>query len=172
MRVIILLILSIVSFNALSEDSCKEWDGLTDDQKYRLQWAYKYGEQHDLGWTMASIALHESRAGLYKINTRSNDFGIFQVNLTTAKNIMGINGFWNEQALITRMVVDDEFNAYLALHVLQHFQKVNTSWKNVIRSYNEGNFWKRNSKSSKKSLDYYTKIRNNLVMLKRCSNFN
>lgn len=165
------MILSVTSCKAFSEELCDNWYDLSDEQRYRLTWAYNYGEKYDLGWTMASIALHESKAGLYKINTKSQDYGLFQVNLTTAKDIMGISGYWNGQALITKMVVDDEFNAYLSLHVLQHFKKIRSSWKDMVRSYNEGNKWLMDEKSRKKSLDYYEKIRKNLVMLKSCSNF-
>lgn len=168
----LLLTLILCLCSPLWAAECSKWDSLSDEQRYRLEHAYNYGKQYDLGWTLSSIVLHESHAGLYVVNTKSKDFGIAQVNLTTAKNIMGIKGYWNEQALITKMVVDNEFNLYLALHVLQHFGKVNNSWKDVIRSYNEGNLWKRNSKSSKKSLDYYKKIVNNLNILKKCSNFN
>jgi len=165
-----LTILLIFSGMSMAKD-CSKWYDLSDEQRYRLQWAYSYGKQYDLGWSMSSIAWHESKAGVYKVNSNSQDYGIFQVNITTASDILGVSGYWNKQALITRMVVDDEFNAYLALHVLQHFQKTRKSWKSVIRSYNEGNKWLRDEKSSKKSLDYYQKIRNNVVTLRQCSGF-
>ena len=168
----IALLVLLLSCKALGEEECSKWYDLSSEQRYRLQWAYSYGEQYDLGWTMSAIAWHESKAGKYKINAESDDYGVFQVNLVTATDIMGISGYWNKQALITKMVVDDEFNAYLALHVLQHFQKTRNSWKSVVRSYNEGNKWLKNEKSREKSLDYYKKIRDNVVTLKQCSEFN
>ena len=168
----VMLVMFLISCEARGEEECSKWWDLSSEQRYRLQWAYSYGEQYDLGWTMSAIAWHESNAGQNKINTKSNDYGVFQVNLITATDIMVISGYWNKQALITKMVVDDEFNAYLALHVLQHFQKTRKSWKSVVRSYNEGNKWLKDEKSSNKSLDYYKKIRNNVITLKQCSDFN
>lgn len=148
----VMLIMLFAAWEVRGEDECSKWYDLSSEQRYRLQWAYSYGEQYNLGWTMSAIAWHESNAGKYKINTKSSDYGIFQVNIQTSSDILGVSGYWNKQALITKMVVDDEFNAYLALHVLQHFQKTRKSWKSVVRSYNEGNKWLKDEKVPRKVL--------------------
>ena len=41
---------------------CKEIDSLSLIQKHNIAFAYSYGEKHDLGYTLAAIALVESSA--------------------------------------------------------------------------------------------------------------
>lgn len=151
---------------------CKVWDNLSDEQKYRLEYSYQYGKQHDLGWTLAAIALVESVGGVYKINPDTQDYGTHQININTAMSHLKIGGVWNKRSLMTRLVVDDEFNAYMAVQVLEGFNRQHKGdWKKVVMSYNQGNMWQRNKKSFQKGIDYFEKVRNNVVMLKRCSNF-
>ena len=73
----VMLVMFLISCEARGESECSKWWDLSSEQRYRLQWAYSYGEQYDLGWTMSAIAWHESNAGQYKINTKSNDYGVF-----------------------------------------------------------------------------------------------
>ena len=166
------VILSCVCFSGVvSARGCSEWESLSAEQKYRLEYAYNYGKPYDLGWSMSSIAWQESHAGKYKINTKSKDYGLFQINATTIFNILGVTSYWKKQEIITKVVMDDALSAYLALDVLQHFQRVHKNdWKKMIMSYNIGN--QKDDKNLKKGLAYHKKVSYYLNILKRCSNFN
>ena len=66
--------------------------------------------------------------------------------------------------------MDDALGAYLALDVLQHFERVHKGdWKKMVMSYNIGN--KKDSKSLKKGVAYYDKVRYYYHQIKQCSNF-
>lgn len=150
--------------------NCSDWDNLSAEQQYRLEYSYSYGKPHGLGWTMASIALHESHAGKYKVNHLSRDYGLFQINEKNIFNILGVTSYWKKQEMLTKVIVDDTLSAYLALNILHHFQRVhNGDWRKMITSYNIGN--KADQKSVRRGDSYYKKIVYNLNILKRCSGF-
>ena len=150
---------------------CSEWESLSAEQKYRLEYAYTYGKPHNLGWTMSSISWVESQAGLYKINPVSNDYGLFQINESTIYSILGVTSYWEKRKIITKVVIDDTLSAYLALDVLQHFERVHKgNWKKMVMSYNIGN--NKSEKYLQRGIDYYDKVVYHLNILKKCSNFN
>ncbi len=165
----VILLCAALSHAAYGND-CSEWNSLSAEQQYRLEYAYNYGKPYDKQWTMASLALHESNGGRYRINIKSKDFGLFQINEKNIFNILGVTSYWKKQEMITKVVMDDALGAYLALDVLQHFEKVHKgNWKKMIMSYNIGN--KKDYKSLKKGVDYYNKVVHHMNILKRCSNF-
>lgn len=161
-----LLFLNSISFNALASSLCTQYDNLSPEQKYRLEYSYHYGYPDGLGYTLAAIALVESQAGLYKINTDTKDYGLHQINELTIFNTLGVTSYWKKKEIITKVVTDDSLSAYLAMSVLSHFQKNTGSWKEMVMRYNIGN--QNNTKALKKGLDYYSKVRDNVSMLKQC----
>ena len=170
MKIVITLILLFFSQGLFAKE-CSEWESLSAEQKYRLEYAYTYGKPYDLGWTMGSLAWQESHAGKYKININSKDYGLFQINEKTIMNILGVTSYWKKQEIITKVVMDDALSAYLALDVLQHFQRVhNGDWKKMVMSYNIGN--QKDDENLQKGVVYYQKVSYYLNILKHCSNFN
>lgn len=152
---------------------CSSWDKLTLSQQERLEFAYDVGKHSNFGWTLSAIALKESSAGKFRLNLYSDDIGLFMINRTTAERTLKVTNYYKKLELHQQLIYDDQLGAYLAISVLKHFNKQHKgNWKKVIRSYNEGNSWWKNEKSAKKSLDYYNKVRDNLIMLKQCSGFN
>jgi len=172
MFVLVNIILACASFSqAVFGKDCSEWDKLSEEQQYRLEYAYNYGKPYNMGWTMSSLAWQESQGGLYRVNIKSHDFGLFQINKTTIYNILGVTSYWKKQEIITKVVMDDALGAYLALDVLQHFERVHKGdWKKMVMSYNIGN--KKDYKSLKKGVAYYEKVRYYYHQIKQCSNFN
>lgn len=169
----ILLIVLILSLPwSVKAKECSSWDKLTLSQQERLEFAYDVGKHSNFGWTLAAIALKESSAGKFRLNLYSDDIGLFMINHTTAERTLGVTNYYKKLELHQRLVYDDELGGTLALSVLKHFHKQHKgNWKKVVRSYNEGNSWWKNDKSAKKSLDYYESVKDNLVMLRRCSGF-
>ena len=150
--------------------TCSEWDSLTEEQQYRLEYSFNYGKPDDLGYTLASIALVESQAGLYKVNLESKDFGIHQINYKTIMNTLGVTSHWKKKEIITKVIVDDSLSAYLAMSVLKHFNKVHKgNWKKIVMSYNIGN--RKDKKTIKRGESYYEKVVSSVKMLKLCSGF-
>jgi len=167
----LLTLLILFSGTSVARD-CSTWNSLSLLQQERLEFAYDYGKHDNLGWTLSALALTESTAGKYRLNIHSKDVGLFMINSITAERTLKVTNYYKKLELHQQLIYDDQLNAYLAMSVLKHFNKQHKgNWKKVIRSYNEGNKWRKDSKSAKKSLDYYNKVRNNLLMLKQCSGF-
>lgn len=155
---------------AVCASTCEEWDSLSEEQQYRLEYSFNYGKPENLGYTLASLALVESRAGLYKVNLESQDFGLFQINYKTIMGTLGVTSHWKKKEIITKVIVDDSLSAYLAMSVLKHFDKVHKgNWKKMVMSYNIGN--REDKKTVKRGESYYKKVVSSMKMLKRCSGF-
>lgn len=173
--IIVNILLTVITLSLpwpVKAEECSSWDKLTLSQQERLEFAYDVGKHSNFGWTLAAIALKESSAGKFRLNLYSDDIGLFMINRTTAERTLGVTNYYKKLELHQRLVYDDELGGTLALSVLKHFQKKHKGdWKSIVRSYNEGNTWLKDKKSAKKSLDYYESVKDNLVMLRRCSGF-
>lgn len=163
MRILIFLLFSFVSCGSFGS-SCSSYESLSPIQKGRLEFAYYQGLPVDLGYTMASIALVESNAGLWRLNIHSKDVGLFQVNIKTAANTLGVTNHYKRLELDQKLIYDDILNAYIARSVLQYFLAYHEgNWRDMIQSYNEG--FKINTDKSKK---YLAKIKESVIMLQQC----
>lgn len=113
---------------------------LEDFQIKNIKKCYKAGEPYNLGQTMAAICYHESRAGLYKINSKSDDYGLPQIHLKTALSRLNLKSTWhNKQRIRTRLVTNDEFALDLAIQELRYWKETRgRGWKDTVASYNQG----------------------------------
>ncbi|AKO60956.1 hypothetical protein AXI76_gp055 [Pseudoalteromonas phage H101] len=167
----LVFVLMLVFSGVVQGSTCEEWYSLSAEQQYRLEYSYNYGKPDDLGYTLSAIALVESKAGLYKINLQTRDFGIHQINEKTLFATLGVTSYWKKNEIITRVVVDDSLSAYLAMTVLKHFDRVHKgNWKNMVMSYNIGN--RKDKKTIKRGKAYYNKVVSAVKMIKLCSGFN
>lgn len=156
------LLLSPVTY---AEDACKTFRQLNNDQLHNIRLSINRGANDDLGLTLAAIAMTESTLGKYRVNTRTKDFGLYQINLKTAKSIIGIENEYLGYLLAMKLTFDDELNAKYALNVLRHFHKVHKgNWSKVIMAYNAGNNYKNGER-------YLTKVKSNLKMIRQCMDF-
>ncbi len=169
MSKVLLYTLLLFSFGGHAID-CSDYTKLSVDQKERLAFSFREGKTYNLGYTLASIALAESSAGRYRLNIHSKDLGLYQVNQKTAQRELGITNYYKQLELHQKLIYDDQLGAYVAIKVLQHFDKGN--YKEMVMSYNEGYRWRKDEESYKKALTYYTKVAYNVRMLKQCSNLN
>lgn len=141
----------------------KTLDGLSDQQWNVLYQAYDTGVSHNLGHTMMAIAFGESTAGKYKVNPESQDYGVMQINIKTAKSIHNVTGYYGTRELITKLVVDDQLNMDTGLKVLLYWQKQVKGWRNMVSAYNNG--WAYN-----KGTVFMNKVRTNTRMFMNCVN--
>lgn len=154
---------------------CKEISQLSIIQKHTLHKMYQMGEADNLGYTLAALALVESSAGKFRLNVRTNDLGVLQINATTAQNTLKIEGHYNQLALHQELVYNDRLSAEIALATLHHFRAgrdMNRKvWSEMIKSYNEGYKWRRDKLSRKKAEKYLTKVSQSVKLIKHCEEY-
>ena len=161
----ILIIYASIGAVKVHADECAPLYHITDDQWDVLQQAYNTGEPYDLGNTMAAIAWTESTAGKYKVNLKSKDFGVMQNHIKTAVARRNVKGYYETNALITQLVVDDQLSMDLALEELLYWDKHTDSWANMVSAYNNG--WQ-----YKHATLYLDEIRKSTHMMINCGQFN
>lgn len=147
---------------AYAESSCEAYSKLMENQRHNIRLSVNRGVNDDMGLTLAAIALTESSAGLQRVNHKSKDYGLYQLNIKTAKSIMGIENKYLGYLLAMKLTFDDELNAEYALHVLRHFNKVHKGdWSKMIQSYNAGNrHWR--------GVGYLKKVKANIKIIREC----
>lgn len=154
----------LLSPMADAESSCENYSKLTENQRHNIRLSVNRGVADDMGLTLAAIALTESSAGLQRVNHKSKDYGLYQLNIKTAKSIMGIENKYLGYLLAMKLTFDDELNAKYALHVLRHYNKVHKGdWSKMVQSYNAGNrYWV--------GASYLQKVKANVKLIKQCIN--
>lgn len=162
----IISVLLFMSFSASAMD-CTRINQLSDYQKSSARFLYTYGQQHDISYTLMAISLAESSLGKWRVNYISNDFGLMQVNIRTASDTLGVTNHFRRLELAEKMIYDDSLNVYLAVRVLQHFNKGN--WREMVMSYNEGYKWRRDKRSRQKAEKYLSSIVDNVKMFQQCN---
>lgn len=171
LKTVILFSLTIAPFFSAATTQCPQFDA---NQIETLQRSYDLGKSHDLGLTLAAIALKESSAGKYVINAVSADYGVYQSNYKTLCKQAGVyhdNFLCNQE--VGRVVNDINKAAEHALETLQYWQDYHTKrslkglvYENTIRSYHEGFGFK-----SQKADDYYKKYKTAFYTIKQCVRF-
>jgi len=131
------VIFPLVSFSSV--DLCREFNSLDSTQHYVLRKAYDYGTNHDLGYTMASIAMVESNAGKYLVNASTQDFGVFHINLKYAALRDEVYTEFGRNVLAQELIFNIDLNARHALDTLLYFQDYHKGdWRKTVASYNAG----------------------------------
>lgn len=162
MKISTLLVTLLLSQLTYAKGSCEAYSELTEEQRHNIRLSVNRGVNHNLGLTLAAIALTESSAGVQRINHKSKDYGLYQINIRTAKSISGINNKYLGHLLAVKLTYDDELNAKYALNVLRHFNKVHGGdWSKMVMAYNAGNhYWNGDG--------YLVKVRNNFKLIRQC----
>ncbi|WP_034552139.1 hypothetical protein [Helicobacter apodemus] len=150
------------------KNSCVPLEQFSPSQKEVLLHAYLAGEAEGFGYTLAAIAWKESCAGVYKMNFQDPSAGNFHAYIPgVIKRYPELkqNGF--TQNMVGAMLVDDDdFAAKIAITELKFWYKEHKgNWKNIIKSYNKGYTWQKNSQSNTQAEFYYTDIANKIKQL-------
>lgn len=157
------LLFSISSFSFA--DSCILKNKLEKEQWNVIKEAYQIGYEYDLGYTLASISVIESNAGLYVENDATESYGVPQIRVTTAIKRLGLeDSNRNREGVKNRLIKDNEFAFDLAIEELKYWLGVRQNWRAAIQSYNAG--WiQENGKN------YMFKVVNTLNELEKCENY-
>lgn len=155
---------------SVTAEGAEHCPDLSLSQLHVLQHSYDRGVPHDLGYTLAAIALTESSAGVNLINYRTQDYGIYQGNV---KTVCVQSGVYDNPVLcnreLTRIVQDPDVAADHAIETLlwwkDYFSKRKHSkaYEKMIRSYNAGF-----SFTSSDATVYFSKFRKNFHTIKHC----
>lgn len=161
------ILLCVTFCSSVYGAECSKWYGLSDNQQKVAEWLYKRGESHDLQLTLPAIAWAESALGRYRLNIRSGDVGLMQINYKTAQNTLGVTNYFKQAELHQRLIYDDELNVTIALSVLEHFKKVHKGdWKKMVMSYNIGN--RKSVEAVSRGEDYHKKLYIYLKIIRSC----
>lgn len=151
---ILIALLVILPRGSWADERCEEFAALEDGQFAVMQHGYQVGREHNLGYTMAALALQESESGKYLVNLNDPSFGPWQV---TVGNIVHFRGEgrevsdWSRDRMIERMMTDIRWSAETALQVLLYwddyhnrtgtYESLSEYWVNLWGSYNAGIYY-------------------------------
>ena len=138
MKIFLILLLSISLFGDIYKELAKS-DRFTYEQKLTIAKAYRYGEPYDLGYTMAAIAIVESRAGDCIINLNDPSFGVYHNLLSSVikrKHLRNTKA--NQNMIAHKLLTDFSFSSQMCLEELQYWKRYHKNWKKMIMSYNAG----------------------------------
>ena len=88
----LVLFITVLAAMSLSQDVhsvqrsevCKDVPEFTREQAATLEDAYEIGRPYNLQYVMMAIAVKESTAGKFRMNIKSDDYGVFGIKLKYA----------------------------------------------------------------------------------------
>lgn len=141
----------ILSFSSLFSNSLnltvndivilKKLKSLTDDKMMK--------------YSLMAIAIKESSLGKYIINSKSEDYGLFQANIKTVLKRQKVkDNSYNRSIYAQKLINDVGFATANAIIELNYWKKVHKeNWFKTWASYNTG--WNYNSETG---IEYSTKV--------------
>ncbi|RAX54611.1 hypothetical protein CCY99_02275 [Helicobacter sp. 16-1353] len=162
MRFVLVFLLFSIALFATPINKCVSVDEFSQSQKEIIAYAYNYGKQYDLGFTLAAIAWHESCAGEYRMNFADPSAGIYHAlipGVIRRYKMLKDTGF-NRNVIGELLVRDDEFASKVAIDELMYWDKVRDgNWKNIVKSYNKGFSWEKSPRMNELAENYYRSIK-------------
>ena len=138
---------------------------LNSKQLSMLQQSYSIGKEYDLGYTLAAIAVVETRLGNYM--REENYCGIHQVSINTTKSRFDTLQRYKDQELCKYINDSVELSSKLAIRELLYWKKVRKdNWRKVVMSYNGG--WN----TTKHGVTYLSRITKVIKVLKSNRSWN
>lgn len=106
-------------------------------------------------YSLMAIAIKESSLGKYIINSKSEDYGLFQANIKTVLKRQKVkDNSYNRSIYAQKLINDVGFATANAIIELEYWRKVHKdNWFKTWSSYNTG--WNYNSKTG---IKYATKV--------------
>lgn len=123
-----------MSLPVLADEQCPYF---TPEQLLTMQRAYEKGNDIDMNYVLAAIALKESNAGVHLINNKTKDFGVFQNHL---KTVASREGKAPSKKIAKRLVNDFEYSADHAVKEIEFWKRVrgDANLQEILASYNAG----------------------------------
>jgi len=139
MKILFLLLLPLLLFSA-KQATLQDLYNLSLSQKQILHKTYQLAKPFDLHLTMCAIAWKESSFGTDLRNDKTKDYGVFQINLKTFKNMYYLNGgILSDKEIADELVKNYDLNFLTAIGVLKYWQIAYPSrWLRVYQGYNGG----------------------------------
>ncbi|WP_051420595.1 hypothetical protein [Helicobacter pametensis] len=162
--------LFIILFCVSYLDACKDIKLFNQSQIEVIAYAYHYGKDHNLGYTMAAIAWKESCAGLYRINFDDPSAGIYHAYLpgVIKRHYKAKNTSFRRNIVAERLIRDQEFASKIALEELLYWRQIRrNNWKEMIKSYNKGFSWEKSKGRDKLAEAYYEDIAQKVKVLEK-----
>lgn len=118
-----------------------QYDFFTESQKEVLNFAYDYGRDHDLSYSLAAIAWQESQAGLFLIDFQGQTAGIWHVSVDGVINRN--QKMYKDTPFIRNLVAQKlmnnrKFCAKEAVKELLYWKNKRSNWVDIWASYNGG----------------------------------
>ena len=141
----------ILSFSFLFSNSLK----LTVNDIVILKKLKSLTDDKMMKYSLMAIAIKESSLGKYIINSKSEDYGLFQANIKTVLSRQKIkDNSYNRSIYAQKLINDVGFATANAIIELNYWKKVHKeNWFKTWASYNTG--WNYNSETG---IEYSTKV--------------
>ena len=124
----------------------------TKSQLSVINLAIKLGKPYNLSNTLAAIVIVESAAGKYKVNPRTEDYGVTGINIKSLLSRLELpDTYMNRSLYATYLVVEDEYAIRAALAELVYWRdsRKRVNWWSMVGSYNQGHHLRNNVYASK-----------------------
>ena len=137
-----LILLATLSQAKSIEAYHNDFKQLSVSQLETLTDAFVYGKQHNLQWSLCSIAWQESNAGQIQVSMIGNDYGICQINIKSYLSRHNIRDTkWNRAKYATNLILNPKLNYQAAVDELRYWESKKQPWqsyRSVWASYNAG----------------------------------
>ena len=133
----------ILSFSNLFSNSLN----LTQNDIVILKKLKSLTDDKMMKYSLMAIAIKESSLGKYVINSKSEDYGLFQANIKTVLKRQKVkDNSYNRSIFAQKLINDVGFATANAIIELKYWRKVHKdNWFKTWSSYNMG--WKYNSET-------------------------
>ncbi|APW66772.1 hypothetical protein LPB137_13340 [Poseidonibacter parvus] len=133
----------ILSFSFLFSNSLN----LTQNDIVILKKLKSLTDDKMMKYSLMAIAIKESSLGKYVINSKSEDYGLFQANIKTVLSRQKVkDNSYNRSIYAQKLINDVGFATANAIIELKYWKKVHKdNWFKTWSSYNTG--WNYNSKT-------------------------
>lgn len=163
MRIMLLTLLLVSCAPVAVANTCS----LTASQYQVLDFSFYEGRKHDLGYTLAAIAMKESNLGNWVVNLNDPSAGDYHVTLNKVLKHKGwADTPFNRNRAASELIHNKQLSADLAINELLYWQRRLKGWDKAVRAYNAGNNWK-----SSGGAKYLTDIETNIRKIKECQWF-
>ena len=141
----------ILSFSFLFSNSLN----LTQNDIVILKKLKSLTDDKMMKYSLMAIAIKESSLGKYVINSKSEDYGLFQANIKTVLKRQKVkDNSYNRSIYAQKLINDVGFATANAIIELNYWKKVHKeNWFKTWASYNTG--WNYNSETG---IEYSTKV--------------
>lgn len=162
--IVILLLMSLsCESHAKQSEMCLNAETFTRKQAAVLEDAYELGKPYGLHYVMMAIAVKESTAGKFLINSKSGDYGVYGIKLKYAAIRDNTKGEFAKDVLMQNLIVNNSVSGHHAISTIREMKNYHR-WdiKKLFQHYKDG------KKVTSKGLKYAEDAVKLVKMFKTC----